>query len=71
VALRPQQLFQTSFELGSQGSTLHGPKGDQQQSPLDSLLNNWPCRSGNIFPIYLNNRSEKIATETNLAFGLV
>jgi hypothetical protein len=25
VALRPHQLFQTSFELRSQGSTLHGP----------------------------------------------
>ena len=38
VALRPHQTFQTSFEVRSQGSTLHGPKGDQQQSPLGSPL---------------------------------
>ncbi|WP_273060507.1 MULTISPECIES: hypothetical protein, partial [Shewanella] len=38
VALRPHQTFQTSFEVTSQGSTLHGPKGDQQQSPLGSPL---------------------------------
>jgi hypothetical protein len=38
VALHPHQNFQTSFELRSQGSTLHGPKGDQQQSPLGSPL---------------------------------
>jgi hypothetical protein len=38
VALRPHPIYQTSFELRSQGSTLHGPKGDQQQSPLGSPL---------------------------------
>jgi hypothetical protein len=31
-------ICQTSFELRPQGSTLHGPKGDQQQSPLGSPL---------------------------------
>ncbi|MFT6256741.1 MAG: hypothetical protein ACJAT8_001277 [Cellvibrionaceae bacterium] len=36
--LQPQLAFQTAFELRSQGSTLHGPKGDQQQSPLGSPL---------------------------------
>ncbi len=38
VALRPHLTSQTPFEVRSQGSTLHGPKGDQQQSPLGSPL---------------------------------
>ncbi|RPA64002.1 hypothetical protein EGC86_01645 [Shewanella frigidimarina] len=61
VALRPHQTFQTSFEVRSQGSTLHRPKGNQQQSPLGSPL---PFRQH-----FLKN--EKVATEIDPAFNFI
>jgi hypothetical protein len=48
----------THTRLTSQGSTLHGPKGDQQQSPLGSPL---PFRQH--FRFLTKQQQRKIATE--------
>jgi hypothetical protein len=63
---RPQLALQTSFEFRSQGSTLHWPKGDQQQSPLGSPM---PFRQH--FRFLTKQQQRKIATEINPASDLV